>query len=406
LNLTEPQRIIARDNHRFRILRCGRRFGKTTLAIEEMFTIALTKKGRRIAYYAPTRDDARDIAWNMLVDRCAPVMTYKNESLLEIKIRTLDGGESLIVLYGWESVRERGKGRGLANDFIVCDEVPTYKDFWLGWNEVLSPTLIDRRGSAMFIGTPKGFNHFYDLYNKQEKDDTYKSFHFTSYDNPNIPADEIEREKKSKPEDTFSQEYLAEFRKKQGLVYPEFNRDIHLFDDATPYRKIETIAGIDFGFTNPSVILVIDRDHDDTYWVRKEWYRTGKTNAELIEVAKTMGVNIFYPDPAEPDRIEEMKRAGLNVRDVIKDIPTRIDKVRTLIKNNKLRFHKDCVNLISEIEMYSWTEKQTGKNEPELPVKEYDHAMDALGMALTMNAPLAIEEKGQEFNLYSESTYG
>ena len=161
MRLTESQAEIANDLHRFRVLNCGRRFGKTVLAIEEMVGVAIAKKDRRVAYFAPTRDDAREITWAMLTKKCENITTYKNESLLQLKVMTQDEGESMIALYGWESVQERGKGRGLANDFIVCDEVATYRNFWVGWNEVLSPTLIDNKGSAMFISKPKKNNNNY-----------------------------------------------------------------------------------------------------------------------------------------------------------------------------------------------------------------------------------------------------
>ena len=278
--LTPAQGQIAKDTHRFRVLNCGRRFGKTVLAIEEMVGVAIKKKDRRVAYFAPTRDDAREIAWAMLTKKCENITTYKNESLLQLRIMTEDGGESLIALYGWESVQERGKGRGLANDFIVCDEVSNYRNFWVGWNEVLSPTLIDRKGSAMFISTPKGFNHFYDLHNIENKNPDYKSFHFTSYDNPHIPKEEIDRERLSKPEDTFAQEYLADFRKTQGLVYKEFDRDRHLFEGEVS-NVIEFIGGVDFGFTNPCAVLHIKKDYDNNYWVTNEWYHTERTEEQI-----------------------------------------------------------------------------------------------------------------------------
>lgn len=374
--LTPAQATIAKDKHRFRVLCCGRRFGKTVLAVEEMVGVAIVKKNRRISYYAPTRDDARDITWSILIEKCENIITYKNQSRLEIRITTLDGGESLIVLYGWESVQERGKGRGLSNDFIVLDEISSYRNFWAGWDEVLSPTLVDRRGSAMFISTPKGFNHFFDLYNFQDKDKDYKSFHFTTYDNPHIPVDEIEREKATKPENTFAQEYLASFRKSEGLVYKEFDRARHLYNtkDVRTTLISRTMLGVDFGYTNPSSVLVIQKDNEGNYWIDDEWYRTGKTNIEIIEYCKSKKPNYIYADPAEPDRIEEMRRHNLYVKDVSKDVVAGIDKVRNLFKESIIRINRRCVNLIAELESYSYPEKRPDSNEPEKPIKENDHA--------------------------------
>jgi len=367
-----------------------------------MVGVVIKKKNRRVAYFAPTRDDAREITWAMLLAKCQNIITYKNESLLQIKIMTEDGGESLIALYGWESVQERGKGRGLANDFIVCDEVSSYRNFWLGWNEVLSPTLIDRKGSAMFISTPKGFNHFYDLYGMEAKDPDYKSFHFTSYDNPFIPPEEIEREKLSKPEDTFAQEYLADFRKQQGLVYKEFNRDRHVIDEI-PDKCDEYIAGIDFGFTNPTAVVHIKRDGDENYTVVAEWDKTGRTEDQIKDYVKSCGFNRVYPDPESPSAIEVMQRSGIAVVEVVKNkdsVKNGINRIRQLLKMGKLHIHKSCVNLISEFETYTYPEKRPDHNEEENPVKENDHALDALRYALSTNNSdnvLTQEERARQF---------
>lgn len=386
--LTSAQSQIAKDLHRFRVLNCGRRFGKTILAIEEMVGIAFAKKDRRVAYFAPTRDDAREITWSMLIKKCESIITYKNESLLQIKIMTQDKGESMIALYGWESVQERGKGRGLANDFIVLDEVSSYRNFWIGWNEVLSPTLIDRRGSAMFISTPKGFNHFHDLYNMELKDKDYKSFYFTSYDNPHIPKEEIDRERISKPDNVFGQEYLAQFTKMEGLVYREFSREYHLFETVES-MFYEVIAGVDFGYTNPAAVYSIGIDHSGKYYIFEEFYRTQRTDVEIAEYVASKRYNKVYPDPEAAGAIEEMKRRGVNVREVIKgkdSIKNGIDIVREFLKAGQLFVHISCINLINEFEMYSYPEKKDGKNESELPVDEYNHGLDAIRYAIVMHS--------------------
>lgn len=381
--LHEAQNKIASDTHRFRVVNCGRRFGKTVLACEEILGFALYVRDAHISYFAPTRDDARDIMWSMIIKRCESITTYKNDSRLELRVRNTFGGESMIVLYGWESVQERGKGRGLSNDFIVCDEVSSMRNFWTGWDEVLSPTLIDRKGSALFISTPKGFNHFYDLSNKEIKDKDFKTFHFTSYDNPFIPKSEIDREKLSKPEDTFAQEYMADFRKTQGLVYKDFDREKHIFTD-TSINAIDRLVGIDWGYTNPSAVYLILKDNDSDYWITQEYYKTGKTTSEIIEYASALRGNKYYPDPAEPDRIEEMRRSGLNVREVSKDIEAGISTVQELLKTNRLHIHSSCVNLISEFETYRYPDKKPDMNEKETPVKENDHALDSIRYVLYM----------------------
>jgi len=101
-----------------------------------------------------------------------------------------------------------------------------------------------------------------------------------------------------------------------------------------------------------------------------------------------MTVNAYYPDPAEPDRIQEMRIAGMNVREVNKDVKKGIDSVRTLLRNKQLFFHETCINLIWEIENYQYKDKRAGNNEPEEPIKENDHALDALRYVLFMQQPV------------------
>ena len=380
--LTKAQTEIAKSTNRFRVVNCGRRFGKTTLAVEEIKGKAVIKGVEKIVYIAPTISQARDIAWAIMRKELLPVTINTNESRLELKVRTLKGGECTIMLKGWEAIETL---RGQRFDFMVIDEIASMRNFWENWHEVLRPTLTDTRGEVLFISTPKGYNHFYELYKMQDNDKDYRSFHYTTFDNPHIPHDEVLKAKSELTADRFAQEYEADFRKVQGLVYKEFDREKHLTDIVPTYRT-ERILGIDFGYTNPSVVLTIDLDQFGNYWVVDEWYKTGKTNIEVIEYSKSKSSNAVYPDPAEPDRIEEMRRHSLNVREVSKDIEAGINKVRELFKSNKLKIHRSCHNLIMELETYSYPERKPNNNEPELPIKENDHCLDALRYSLFMKS--------------------
>jgi PBSX family phage terminase large subunit len=382
MRLTPAQSLIGSDNHRFRVINCGRQFGKTTLAVEEIKGVALAKEAR-IVYIATTIQQARDIAWTMLKKELQPIITKVRESpSLEIEVRNLKGTRSIIQLKGWEAIETL---RGQQFDFIVLDEVASMRNFWLHWQEVLLATLAFRKGSAMFISTPKGFNHFYDLFNLEATDKDYKSFHFTSYDNPYLEDGEIELHKIKSTPDRFAQEYLADFRKTEGLVYKEFDRTKHLFDDAV-VGEVETIAGVDFGYTNPSAVPTIVVDGQRRFWVTEEYYKTGKTEAEVADFVATKRFQKVYPDPESPSAIEELRRRGVNIREVIKNkdsVKSGIQVVRELLKANRLKIHRSCVNLILELETYAYPDKKDAKNEEENPIKENDHLLDSLRYALT-----------------------
>lgn len=372
--LHQAQQEIVSDKNRFRVLLAGRRFGKTVLAVEELAFNALTIDNARVCYVAPTYQAARDIAWDILKGRLKDIDAKINDSRLEIEV-----GNSRIMLRSWENIETL---RGQFFDFIVLDEVAQYKNFWINWQEVLRPCLTDRKGRVLFISTPLGFNHFYDLYNKPE----YKAFHFTSYDNPHLPKEELDKAREELPEDRFAQEYMADFRKSTGLVYKEFNREKHLTNEE-PTTITETILGIDFGYTNPASIIPIRIDGDGHYWIKEEWYKTQQTTEQIAEQANLYKSTKVYPDPAEPDRIEILRRFGLNTREVSKDIVAGIDHVRELFKQGRIHIHPDCKNLIYELETYAYPEKKPEANEVEKPVKNNDHALDALRYALYTNKP-------------------
>jgi hypothetical protein len=397
--LTPAQNVIAGDTHRFRVLNCGRRFGKTSLASEEIKGKAVAKSNR-IAYTAPTYQQARDIAWELLKKELRPIILSVNEARLEIRTRAMGDGESFIILRGWEAIETL---RGQSLDFIVSDEIAMCRNFLLKWREVIRPTLTDRRGEALFMSTPKGFDEFYDLYNVQETDPEFKSFHYTTYDNPFIPVDEIDAAKRSLPEDTFAQEYLADFRKRQGLVYPEFDRAKHVYSELPEGTTIvDKIAGADFGFVHPCAVLKLLLDKSDGIWVSDEFYETGRTDLEVAEYTAALGVSRAYPDPESPSAIEDMRRKGVNVRPVVKGKDSEkngIDKVRELLKANKLHVHKSCKGLITEFETHAY---KAGTGEPE---DEGEDALDALRYPVMMIQPtrqVIVDDYQEPEPLYSD----
>jgi len=382
--LTPSQKIIAKDTHRFRVANCGRRFGKTILASEEIKGKAIASECR-IAYIAPTYGQARDIIWQVLIKELKEIAVKINESRLEIEVNNLKGTTSLIQLRGWESIETL---RGQKFHFIVVDEIAMMRNFWIYWQEVIIPTLTDTKGEVLFISTPKGFNHFYELYNLELDNEDRKSFHFTTYDNPHIEDEEIDKLKSQMTEDRFAQEYLAEFKRTEGLVYKEFNRDKHIYKELPTFQAQEVIAGVDFGFTNPTAVYQIIKDYDNRYWINFEWYKTGQTNDQIAEVVASLNANKVHPDPEAPEKILELKNKEINCFEVKKgkdSIKNGITKIRELLKQNRIFVNAECKNLIWEFETYSYPDKRPDNPEPEIPIKDNDHALDAIRYAIVSN---------------------
>lgn len=401
------QASVTRSRKRFRVVCAGRRVGKTVLSINEMAGKAYSKNGMNVCYIAPTYQQARDIAWVQLVELVKPIAVKINETRLEITVQTAEkvkgkSGRSTISLRGWESVETL---RGLAFDFIVIDEVASMRNWESNWNTIIRPTLTDRRGECLFISTPKGFNHFYDLYNMSNdavKGEDYASFHFSSYDNPHVPKDELDKARRELSEDQFAQEYLADFRKQEGLVYKEFERSTHIYDESIPRRVEFYIGGVDFGFTNPACVLHVYKDSDANYWVGEELYRTGMTDARVADYVRDQRFNFVYPDPENPAAIKELEDRNVNIREVRKgkdSVVNGINKVRELFRQNRLHIHKSCSNLIEELESYHYPDSKNDRNDKENPVKDGDHACDALRYVIMSDDSQVMEDV--DFNLYA-----
>lgn len=222
VKLHEKQLEVFNDTTRFRIVAAGRRFGKSRLAAWMLLIEALKSTSKDVFYVAPTYQQAKDILWGLLKELGHEVIksAHENTSVLtlvnnrKIYLKGADRPDTL-------------RGVGLA--FCVIDEYADIKPNV--WEQILRPALADVQGGALFIGTPKGRNHFYELYTFAEsgKDKQWAGFHYSSYDNPLIPASEIEAAKTSMSSFAFRQEFLASFEAASRDIFKE--EWIHLDDD-------------------------------------------------------------------------------------------------------------------------------------------------------------------------------
>jgi len=216
IHLHEAQKKIVKSNFRFKVIRAGRRSGKTTLEIEEMLFTAVSEKDQYIFYLAPTQSQARDIIWEALKNRIGSI-GKANESRLEMRVPTQEGRYSIIYVSGWEN---RENFRGKKAHLIVFDELDTMRNFQLAWQEIFRPALMDTKGKATFIGTPKKENpNLRRLEKIAENDKDYGVFHFTTKDNPFVSEIEIEKARNELDPTSFRQEILAEYVEDQGSLF-------------------------------------------------------------------------------------------------------------------------------------------------------------------------------------------
>lgn len=198
---------------RFKVCAAGRRGGKTFLAAVILIIEALkdeTDWGKPLGpmnavwYVAPTYQQAKDIMWATLKVLAAPVAKQIKEKELTI----IMPNDRMIVLKG--SDREETL-RGISLSYVVLDEYADMKAHV--FDVILSPALSDCRGGTLFIGTPKGKNHFFDLWCEADTEDMddWEPFHFCSIDNPMIDPAEIESARRRMTAEGFAQEYEAKF---------------------------------------------------------------------------------------------------------------------------------------------------------------------------------------------------
>lgn len=388
------QEKILKDNKRFKVIVCGRRFGKTTYAINYLIEEALINKGTQYFYIAPTYRQAKMIAWDMLVRSFNMLPKELQGKLNESELYCTVGNGSRIDIKGADNPDAL---RGVGLDGAVLDEYADMKKNVFG--EIIEPALLDKAGWCHFIGTPRGFNHFHELYTWAQDEEDYSTYHFTSYDNPLLPSKEIDRIRRKVSDDTFAQEYLADFRKHEGLIYKDFDRATHVIDPFVIPVGWLRYGAMDFGATNPTVHLWIAVDKDENIYVYDEYYQRERTVESHANVIKTktnnMPMSAVWGDPAGTQEMMDYASHGIYVSPAVKIhtgekgwVRAGIDRITSLLKLSpvtgkpKIFIFKTCKEVIREMERYQWTEQSVQAkdelNEKDVPLKANDHAMDAL----------------------------
>lgn len=200
----QNQEHIIQTAKRFNVLKCGRRFGKTSLAEELIIEPALD--GFPVAYYCPTYKDLNDF-WMLVVSIVKDAISYKNEQLKQIRLVT--GG----IIDMW-SLEEPDSGRGRKYKRVVIDECEKAKKLEIAWQGTIRATLTDYKGDCWFLSTPKFgdtfFKQIYKYKDDEDKSHEWQSWVFSTYDNPHMDSAEIDAAKATLADIYFRCEYLAE----------------------------------------------------------------------------------------------------------------------------------------------------------------------------------------------------
>ena len=214
INLLDWQKEVWNDETRFKVVAAGRRTGKSRLAAYLLLVNGLQAEKGHVFYVAPTQGQARDIMWNRLLDLGKDVIKHSHVNNMQITLLN----DVIISLKGADRPETM---RGVSLAYLVMDEYADMKPDV--WELILRPALADYSSPALFICTPMGRNHFYDLYRDAQigDDPDFKSWHFTSYDNDLLNAEEIDRAKRSMSSYAFRQEFMASFEARGSEMFKE-----------------------------------------------------------------------------------------------------------------------------------------------------------------------------------------
>ena len=270
VQLHPAQLEIFNSTARFKVVSAGRRFGKSRLAAWILIIKALQSESKDVFYIGPTFQQAKDIMWNMLKELLHDTdlieTTHENTATMKLvngRRISLKGSDRPDTL----------RGVGLA--YVVLDEYASMKVEV--WEQIIRPTLSDVKGGALFIGTPAGKNHFYDLYLEAEKDKDWEAFQYTSIDNPLIDPKEVEVAKRTMSTQAFRQEFEASFVSFTGGIFknewikydenePEEGNFVIAVDPAG-FESVEKERGLKGSKLDETAISIV-KIHGDKWWVK------------------------------------------------------------------------------------------------------------------------------------------
>jgi phage terminase large subunit len=316
-----PQRLIheAMDEHRFVVGVAHRRMGKTVAALNQIIKAALEndKQAPRYAYIAPTYSQAKRVAWDYLTHFVRPLDAVAN--IAELRVDFLG---RRIQLYGSDNPDSL---RGQYFDGVVLDEIGDQNPKI--WNEIIRPALADRKGWCLFIGTPKGNNHFKDLFDRSSKETGWAALQFKASETQIIDVEELDAARKEMGDDKYNQEFECSFNAAvEGSYYGKLINDLEengRMCEITRDDLCKTYCAWDLGIGDSTAIFVMQiagqefrvMDHVENHGQGLDWY------VEWLKENNWHKAEQLLPHDVEvrelgtgKSRIEVLREAGLDCK--------------------------------------------------------------------------------------------
>lgn len=450
----EAQELVLRSPARSKIVAAGRRFGKSELGAYDRLLpeayLAYTQRqairdsGKRWEYWivGPEYSDAEKEFRKLYNAMSRLELPFDKKGDVPEGIGTrynVESGDMTISLWGgaFYVVAKSAKypqtlvGEGLRG--VVLSEAAKLKASV--YDKYIRPTLADYRGWLLATSTPEGKNWFYELWQRGQDPNrrNWESWRLPAWRNPYVYPDggdwdtigrirQLVREGMWElgmlpdfnldeeildmlldlTEEKFNQEIGADFAEYVGRVFKDWDEEVHVTDlEYNPNPRWFTCAATDYGFTNPTVWLLIQVDVWGNVYILNEYYERNRTIEEARLEIQERGLcppacRTLFPDPEDPGSSRHLANklhlkvrgnTGGLVRDRIDLIRMHLKRIPAHLPNDhpekqpKLFVDRKCVNLIREMDAYRYPDnkREQDRNNPENPLKKDDHTPEALG---------------------------
>ena len=275
---------IANGHHKYYVLSIGRQFGKSLLAVNQVLYWFFNVPNCKIGWVSPIYKQSKKVFKDIENAFAENPQVFKSKNGTELTFTSHKN--STIEFF---SAERYDNIRGFTFDYLVCDEFAFMDNE--AWTEVLRATVLVRGKKVLLISTPKGKNHFHQIFNLENQNSQYKSFQMTSYDNPLINPTEIDDARSTLPDHVFRQEYMAEF----------VDGGAGLFNDLTLITKSERTnrmyAGLDIGRADDYTVLSVFNENGEMHyierWNKDTWANIiGKVIARINEFSCSTYVEV------------------------------------------------------------------------------------------------------------------
>jgi hypothetical protein len=352
ISLSKPhsgQLKVLQSKARFKVLLCGRRWGKSL--ISQIISIVGCIEGKKVAYITPTYQLSKIFFQDIL--KMIPISVIKSANKTDLRLEFITGG-SLSFMTG----ENLSNFRGRKFHTVVIDEASYIPNLEEAWLNSIRPTLTDYKGNALFISTPRGKDYLYALYLKGLKqEDDFESFHFTTYDNPHIDSTEIDVAKNELTEGAFNQEYLARPSENNFSVVANSYIEANVIPELS--NEDTVVFGIDLAkYKDWTVIFGLDANGNQSYFQRfqKDW----STTKDIIRALPDYTLKIIDSTGVGDPIYEDLSQTVINLQSFKFTTITKPQVVKKLALDIQKSNIKYIQALADELSVFEYKYTSTG----------------------------------------------